>query len=173
MKLKINFKIFDRSFNDFSKEIFSIEPLKINYNKENLEKRINFLAKEKNLKHNDNHLFFTFTQNEENVYFELNIDLYKEEEAKISKVDNFIDDIIFDLIQELGITLENRDCTIGCIDTIINFNYSEATFYNKYKFYLELENNTQILELLYGFGRVKNKLIDYKKFLKGVKNANK
>ena len=171
MKLKINFKIFDRSFNDFSKEIFSIEPVKINYNKENLEKRINFLAKENGLKHNDNHLFFTFTQNEENVYFELNIDLYKEEEAKLLKIDNFINDIIFDLVEDLGLILGDRDFIIDYIDAIIKLNYSNATFYNKYKFYLILENNEQILELVDGFGRVKNELISYEKFLKRRKKC--
>jgi hypothetical protein len=171
MQLEINFKIFDRSFHDFSKEIFSIEPVKINYNRENLEKRIKFLAEKNKLKHNDNHLFFTFTQNEENVYFELNIDLYKEEEAKLSKVDNFIYDIIFDLIEDLGLILENRDCTISYIDTIINLNYSNATFYNQYKSCLELDNNELILELVDGFGKVKNKLISYEKFLKRRKKC--
>lgn len=169
MKLKINFKIFDRSFNDFSKEIFSIEPVKINYHKENLKERINFLAEKNKLKYNNNHLFFTFTQNEENVYFELNIDLYKEEEVKLLKVDNFINDIILDLVEDLGLILENRDCTIGYINTIINLNYSNATFYNRYKFYLILKNNEQILELVDGFGRVKNELISYEKFLKRSK----
>lgn len=165
MKLKLNFEIYDRSFNNFSKENFSIEPVKINYNKENLEERIKFLAEKNDLKHNDNYLFFKFTQNEENVYFELNIDLYKEEENKLSKIDCFIDDIIFELVEDLGLILGNRDITIGFIDTILNINNLDATFYNKYKFYLELDSNKQILELVDGFGKVKNKLIKYEEFL--------
>lgn len=171
MKLKINFKIHDDSFNDFSRKIFSIEPVKINYNKKILEEKINFLAKENMLKHNDNLLFFTFTQNEEDIYFELNIDLCEKEEAKLLKVDDFIDDIIFKLIEDLKLILENRGCIIGCIDTIINLNYSEATFYNKYQYSENTDNKYQELELIDGFGKVKNKLISYEKFLKRSKKC--
>ena len=167
MKLKINFEIYHTSFDDFSKLNFGINPIKINYNRKNQEDTINFYAKENGLKHNEHHLFSTFTQNEGKFYFELDIDFYKEEqENKLLEIDYFINDIIFALMDDL-IRLLNDKTSFVDIDVIIDFNCLGATFYNQYRYH----NEDQELILLDGFGRVENKLIKYEEFLKGNKKC--
>lgn len=99
MQIKINFELYPDYDNKYDKfNIFKIENPKIEINEQELKNNINIYFNE-NI-HNKDHMYVNFRKYKNEVYFDIFIDLYNENDKL--KINEKIEDLILDIIDELG-----------------------------------------------------------------------
>ncbi len=163
MRLKINFELYPDYDNKFDKNsVFKIDNPKIEINEKELKNNINIFFNE-NL-HNKDHLYVNFRKYENEVYFDIFIDLYNEDDKL--KINEKIEDLILDIIDELGIGLYRRKDITDKIKVELTFN--NAIFYNTYKYYYKHKNDGSYkwLKLIKSIGESNGKLARYNYFIK-------
>lgn len=164
MKLKISFSFEHSSFQDVMNSSFSVDPVKIKWNKENMKKNVEDFLKVNNLKQNESFLIANFAQNDRNIYIDL--DIWPIDETDKKKIDSFIDDLLTDIILDLGFAIgDNRNIYVENIKVALELEQTKAMFYNFYE-YECVDGCKSILNLTHSIGEVDGNLIRYEDFLK-------
>ena len=163
MKIKISFSFEHSSFQEVMQSAFSVDPVKIKWNKENMKKNVEDFLKTNNLKQNESFLISNFAQNERNIYIDL--DIWPIDETDKKKIDSFIDDILLDIILDLGYVIgDNRDIYVYDIKVALELEQTRAIFYNTYEY--DYDNGKSIINLTHSIGEVDGNLMRYEVFLK-------
>ncbi len=164
MKIKISFSFEHSSFQETMNSSFSVEPVKIKWNKENMKKNVEDFLKINNLEQTESLFSSSFSQSEKNIYIDLDIWILDETNKK--KIDSFLDDLLTDIILDLGFAIgDNRNIYVENIKVALELEQTRAMFYNFYE-YECVDGCESILNLTHSVGEVDGNLIRYEDFLK-------
>ena len=164
MKIKISFSFEHSSFQEVMQSAFSVEPVKIKWNKENIKKNVEDFLKVNNLKQNESFLISNFAQNERNIY--IGLDIWHIDETDKKKIDSFINNILLDIILDLGYVIgDNTDIYVYDIKVALELQQTRAIFYNTYEYDYDNDNEKSIITLTHSIGEVDGNLIRYEDFL--------
>ncbi|MDY2882556.1 MAG: hypothetical protein SOT71_07880 [Romboutsia timonensis] len=163
MKIKISFSFEHSSFQEVMQSAFSVEPVKIKWNKENMKKNVVDFLKVNNLEQTESFFIGNFIQSERNIYIDL--DIWPLDETDKKKIDSFIDDLLLDIILDIGYAIgDNRDIYVYDLKVALELEHTRTVFYNTYEY--DYDNGKSIITLTHSIGEVDGNLIRYEDFLR-------